>query len=74
MTNISRAEHAVNVGISDAYYVDKLGHYHGSCKLSFTNDFISTCHSSYVQYSMQCTKVLKQESVVINSVISNMYK
>jgi len=29
VTNISRAEHTVNIGISDAYYVDKLRHYYG---------------------------------------------
>lgn len=44
--NISRAEHTVNIGISDAYYVDKLRHYYGICKSSFTNDinFIIDMH------------------------------
>lgn len=30
--NISNASHAVNMGISDAYYVDTLRHYYGICK------------------------------------------
>lgn len=29
VANISSAEHSVNIGISDAYYVDKLRHYYG---------------------------------------------
>ena len=32
MANISSVEHSVNIGISDAYYVDKLRHYYGICK------------------------------------------
>lgn len=32
VANISSVEHSVNVGISDAYYVDKLRHYYGICK------------------------------------------
>ncbi|RMX53140.1 hypothetical protein pdam_00021680 [Pocillopora damicornis] len=61
VANISSVEHSVNIGISDAYYVDKLRHYYGiSCCTVTEHKLPNWANISHLLHAEDCA-IQKEE-------------